>query len=321
MTATRMRHVLVTGGAGLIGSHLCDALLARGSRVTCVDDFRSGSRRNLAAAIATGRLELVELNVVDLVAAADDIDAIFNLACPASPPFYQRDPVGTLETCVLGAMRVFAAANRLGVRVVHTSTSEVYGDPLEHPQSEGYWGNVNPVGARACYDEGKRCVEALAASHARQHGLDVRVARIFNTYGPRMRSDDGRVVSNFVVDALAGRPLTVYGDGSQTRSFCYVEDTVAGLVALADAPRAGFEPINLGNPEEVSIGELARRVVELTGSRSPIIHRPLPEDDPHRRRPDVGRAAQRLGWKPTTPLDVGLSRTIRWLAEQRSAGD
>ena len=321
MTATRMRHVLVTGGAGLIGSHLCDALLARGSRVTCVDDFRSGSRRNLAAAIATGRLELVEQNVVDLVAAADDIDAIFNLACPASPPFYQRDPVGTLETCVLGAMRVFAAANRLGVRVVHTSTSEVYGDPLEHPQSEGYWGNVNPVGARACYDEGKRCVEALAASHARQHGLDVRVARIFNTYGPRMRSDDGRVVSNFVVDALAGRPLTVYGDGSQTRSFCYVEDTVAGLVALADAPRAGFEPINLGNPEEVSIGELARRVVELTGSRSPIIHRPLPEDDPHRRRPDVGRAAQRLGWKPTTPLDVGLSRTIRWLAEQRSAGD
>ena len=321
MTATRMRHVLVTGGAGLIGSHLCDALLARGSRVTCVDDFRSGSRRNLAAAIATGRLELVELNVVDLVAAADDIDAIFNLACPASPPFYQRDPVGTLETCVLGAMRVFAAANRLGVRVVHTSTSEVYGDPLEHPQSEGYWGNVNPVGARACYDEGKRCVEALAASHARQHGLDVRVARIFNTYGPRMRSDDGRVVSNFVVDALAGRPLTVYGDGSQTRSFCYVEDTVAGLIALADAPRAGFEPINLGNPEEVSIGELARRVVELTGSRSPIIHRPLPEDDPHRRRPDVGRAAQRLGWKPTTPLDVGLSRTIRWLAEQRSAGD
>ncbi|MFO1281714.1 MAG: UDP-glucuronic acid decarboxylase family protein [Burkholderiales bacterium] len=321
MTATRMRHVLVTGGAGLIGSHLCDALLARGSRVTCVDDFRSGSRRNLAAAIATGRLELVEQNVVDLVAAADDIDAIFNLACPASPPFYQRDPVGTLETCVLGAMRVFAAANRLGVRVVHTSTSEVYGDPLEHPQSEGYWGNVNPVGARACYDEGKRCVEALAASHARQHGLDVRVARIFNTYGPRMRSDDGRVVSNFVVDALAGRPLTVYGDGSQTRSFCYVEDTVAGLIALADAPRAGFEPINLGNPEEVSIGELARRVVELTGSRSPIIHRPLPEDDPHRRRPDVGRAAQRLGWKPTTPLDVGLSRTIRWLAEQRSAGD
>jgi UDP-glucuronate decarboxylase len=321
MTVTRMRHALVTGGAGLIGSHLCDALLARGARITCVDDFRSGSRRNLAAAIATGRLELVDLNVVDLVAADDDIDAIFNLACPASPPFYQRDPVGTLETCVLGAMRVFALANRLGVRVVHTSTSEVYGDPLEHPQSEGYWGNVNPIGARACYDEGKRCVEALAASHARQHGLDVRVARIFNTYGPRMRSDDGRVVSNFVVDALAGRPLTVYGDGSQTRSFCYVEDTVAGLVALADAPRSAFEPVNLGNPEEVSIGELARRVVELTGSRSPIVHRPLPEDDPHRRRPDVGRAAQRLGWRPTTSLEVGLARTIRWLDEQRSAGD
>ena len=302
------RRVLVTGGAGLIGSHLVDALVAGGASVVCVDDLRSGRRDNLRDALATGRLELV---VEDVAALRDvEVDLVYNLACPASPVFYQRDPVGTLETCVLGAIRVFALARRLGVPVVHASTSEVYGDPLVHPQGEGYWGNVNPVGARACYDEGKRCVEALAASHARQHGLDVRVARIFNTYGPRMRADDGRVVSNFIVQALAGAPLTLHGDGSQTRSFCYVSDTVAGLVALAEAPAAPFAPVNLGNPDEVTMAELARRIIALSGSRSTVAFGRLPDDDPARRRPDVERARTRLAWVPTVSLDDGLSRTI-----------
>ncbi|CAG0974395.1 UDP-glucuronate decarboxylase [Burkholderiales bacterium] len=312
MTTTHAddRRYLVTGGAGLIGSHLCDVLLARGAHITCVDDLRSGSRGNLASAIASGRFTLVERDV----AAFDDVqvDAIFNLACPASPTFYQRDPVGTLETCVLGAMRVFSLARRLGVPVVHASTSEIYGDPAVHPQSEDYWGNVNPIGPRACYDEGKRCIEALAASHASQHGLDVRIARIFNTYGPRMRADDGRVVSNFVMNALAGEPLTVGGDGAQTRSFCFVDDTVAGLVTLADATRRAFEPVNLGNPDEVSMLALAQRIVALSGSRSAIVHGPRPVDDPHRRQPDISLARARLGWWPRVSLDEGLARTIDW---------
>lgn len=301
---------LVTGGAGLLGSHLIDALVARGAHVTCVDDLRSGERANLDGAAATGRLAFVETGVASLPDV--DVDAIFNLACPASPVFYQRDPVGTLETCVLGAMRVFSLAGRRGIPVVHASTSEIYGDPVIHPQPEDYWGHVNPIGPRACYDEGKRCVEALAASHARQHGLDVRVARIFNSYGPRMRVDDGRVVSSFVVSALAGEPLAVSGDGSQTRSFCYVSDTIAGLVALADAPALPFQPVNLGNPDEVPILELARRIVALTGSRSTIRHVGRPEDDPHRRRPDIALARERLGWRPVVPLDDGLARTIAW---------
>ena len=301
-------HVLVTGGAGLIGSHLVDALIARGARVTCVDDFRSGTRANLARAAASGRLTVVERSVTDLEPV--DADLVFNLACPASPTFYQRDPVGTIETCVLGAMRAFAIARSRGVPVVHTSTSEVYGDPEVHPQTEDYWGHVNPVGVRACYDEGKRCVEALAASHAQQHGQDIRIARIFNTYGPRMRSDDGRVVSNFIVQALAGRPLTLHGDGTQTRSFCYVGDTVAGLLALAAARPAPFAPVNLGNSEEVSMADLAKRVVALTASRSAIVVEGRPQDDPHRRRPDITRARERLGWSPTVPLDEGLRRTI-----------
>ena len=316
MSPTRpSRHYLVTGGAGHIGSHLCDALVARGDRVTCVDDLRSGSRDNLAHAAASGRFAHVE---GDVAALGDfDVDAIFNLACPASPTFYQRDPVGTLETCVLGAMRVFALARRRGLPVVHASTSEVYGDPDVHPQSEDYRGNVSPTGPRACYDEGKRCVEALAASHARQHGLDVRVARIFNTYGPRMRADDGRVVSSFTVAALANAPLVVAGDGRQTRSFCYVDDTVAALLALGDAPRRAFEPVNVGNPEEVTILELARRIVTLAGSRSSIVHAPLPDDDPRRRRPDISLARARLGWQPRVPLDEGLARTIGWFRAAR----
>jgi UDP-glucuronate decarboxylase len=309
------RHYLVTGGAGLIGSHLCDALVARGDRVTCVDDLRSGTRDNLAHAASSGRLVLVEGDVVSL--ADVDADAIFNLACPASPTFYQRDPVGTLETCVLGAMRVFALARRRQVPVVHASTSEVYGDPEIHPQAEDYRGNVSLTGPRACYDEGKRCVEALAASHARQNGLDVRIARIFNTYGPRMRTDDGRVVSSFAVAALANAPLVVGGDGRQTRSFCYVDDTVAALLALADAPRRAFEPVNVGNPDEVTILELARRIVALAGSRSAIVHAPLPDDDPRRRRPDIALARARLGWEPRVPLDEGLLRTLPWARAAR----
>ncbi|HVJ74851.1 MAG TPA: NAD-dependent epimerase/dehydratase family protein [Casimicrobiaceae bacterium] len=309
------RHYLVTGGAGLIGSHLCDALVARGDRVTCVDDLRSGTRDNLAHAAASGRFTYIE---GDVAALGDvDVDAIFNLACPASPTFYQRDPVGTLETCVLGAMRVFALARRRQLSVVHASTSEVYGDPEVHPQTEDYRGNVSPTGPRACYDEGKRCVEALAASHARQHGLDIRVARIFNTYGPRMRVDDGRVVSSFAVAALANVPLVVGGDGRQTRSFCYVDDTVAALVALADAPQRAFEPVNVGNPDEVTILALAQRVVALAGSRSTIVHAPLPDDDPRRRRPDISLARERLGWQPRVGLDQGLARTIGWFRAAR----
>ena len=304
----RGRRYLVTGGAGLIGSHLVDALLGEGAHVTCVDDFRSGSRDNLAAAQASGRLALVAHDVARMDDV--DVDLVFNLACPASPAVYQRDPVGTLETCVLGAMRAFDIARRRGIPVVHASTSEVYGDPEQHPQREDYWGHVNPIGARACYDEGKRCVEALAASHAHQNALDVRIARIFNTYGPRMRGDDGRVVSNFIVQALAGAPITLYGDGSQTRSFCYVDDTVAGLIALADAPSAPFAPVNLGNPEEVTIGDLARRVAALAGSASPIVAQERPRDDPHRRRPDISLARTRLGWTPRVSLDAGLARTI-----------
>jgi len=309
------RHYLVTGGAGLIGSHLCEALVDRGARVTCVDDLRSGLRANLAHAESSGRFAFVEADVASLPDL--EVDAVFNLACPASPTFYQRDPVGTLETCVLGAMRVFALARRRGIPVIHASTSEVYGDPEVHPQAEDYWGHVNPIGPRACYDEGKRCVEALGASHARQHGLDVRIARIFNSYGPRMRVDDGRVVSSFVVSALAGEPLSVSGDGAQSRSFCYVVDTVAGLLALADAPRRAFGPINLGNPEEVTILELARRIVALAGSSSTIRHVGRPEDDPHRRRPDIALARSTLGWEPRVALDDGLAKTIDWFRAAR----
>jgi len=308
------RQCLVTGGAGLIGSHLVDALLARGDRVTCVDDLRSGRSANLAQAQGHARFAMQHGDVASLEDVACDI--VFNLACPASPVFYQRDPVGTIETAVLGAIRVFAIARKHGAVVVHASTSEVYGDPAVHPQTEDYWGHVNPIGPRACYDEGKRCAEALAASHAGQYATDIRVARIFNTYGPRMRSDDGRVVSNFIVQALAGAPITLHG-GEQTRSFCYVADTVAGLLALGDAPRAPFGPVNLGNPDEITMRELAQRVIALTGSRSRVVVEPRPVDDPSRRRPDIALARERLGWSPRVPLDEGLARTI---AHFRTAG-
>ncbi len=290
------RHYLVTGGAGLIGSHLCEALVDRGARVTCVDDLRSGSRANLAHAESSGRFAFVEADVASLPDL--EVDAVFNLACPASPTFYQRDPVGTLETCVLGAMRVFALARRRGIPVIHASTSEVYGDPEVHPQAEDYWGHVNPIGPRACYDEGKRCVEALAASHARQHGLDVRIARIFNSYGPRMRVDDERVVSSFVVSALAGEPRCRCRATARSRDRSASWATPSRGSSRWPTRRAPFGPINLGNPEEVTILELARRIVALAGSSSTIRHVGRPEDDPHRRRPDIALARAVLGWQP-----------------------
>jgi len=300
------RHYLVTGGAGLIGSHLCDALVARGDRVTCVDDLRSGTRDNLAHAAASGRFTYIE---GDVAALGDvDVDAIFNLACPASPTFYQRDPVGTLETCVLGAMRVFALARRRQLSVVHASTSEVYGDPEVHPQPETYWGNVNPIGPRGVYDEAKRYAEALTMAYHRQQGVDTSIVRIFNTYGPKMRPNDGRAIPNFLSQALAEKPLTIYGDGSQTRSFCYVDDLIRGLVLLAESGE--HLPVNVGNPGEYTILQLAEAILAATGSPSQILYEALPVDDPQVRQPDITRARQILGWQPEIELDEGLRRTL-----------
>lgn len=302
------RRYLVTGGAGFIGSFLCEAILARGDRVLCVDNFFTGKRSNVAGLIDNPRFELLEHDVTSPLTA--NVDAIFNLACPASPVHYQHDPVQTTKVSVLGAINMLDLAMRNDVPILQASTSEVYGDPLVHPQTEDYWGNVNPIGPRACYDEGKRCAETLFFDYRRQHGLQIKVARIFNTYGPRMSTDDGRVVSNFVVQALRGDPITIYGDGSQTRSFCYVEDMVTALIDLLAAPPEITGPINIGNPSEFTIRQLAEMVVEMTGSTSPIVHRPLPGDDPRRRKPDITLATQVLHWGPVTGLPEGLSRTI-----------
>jgi UDP-glucuronate decarboxylase len=301
---------LVTGGAGFIGSHLCDRLLAAGHEVICVDNFYAIDRRNILHLVHEPRFELIRHDVTFPLYV--EVDLIFNLACPASPIHYQRDPVQTVKTSVHGAINMLGLAKRTQARIFQASTSEVYGDPAEHPQSESYWGNVNPIGPRACYDEGKRCAETLFFDYHRQHGLDVRVARIFNTYGPRMPRHDGRVVSNFVAQAVAGEDITIQGDGSQTRSFCYVDDLVEAILRFmqADGPLPG--PINLGNPGEFTIRELAGLVIELTGSRSRIVQRPLPEDDPRQRRPDIARARELLGWQPTVPLREGLERTIAW---------
>jgi UDP-glucuronate decarboxylase len=302
---TALRRVLVTGGAGFIGSHLCDRLLARGHEVLCVDNFYSGTRRNVAHLLANPDFELLRHDVTFPLYV--EVDAILNLACPASPVTYQRDPVQTTKTSVHGAINMLGLAKRTGARILQASTSEVYGDPEVHPQPETYWGRVNVQGPRACYDEGKRCAETLFYDYQRQHGTDIRVARIFNTYGPRMQRDDGRVVSNFIVQALTGKPLTIYGDGSQTRSFCYVEDMVGGLLALLASDMD--EPVNLGTEAEVTMAELAETVSELTGGAR-IERRPLPTDDPKRRRPDLSRARATLGWAPTTDLRTGLQRTI-----------
>ena len=305
-----MRRIVVTGAAGFLGSHLCDRLLARGDEVVGVDDLSTGRLDNLDQARSSGAFDFVHQDVCEPIAVDGHVDAVVHMASPASPPEYLRLPIETLRVGSRGTEMAVDLALRSGARFVVSSTSEVYGEPLVHPQPESYWGNVNPIGPRSVYDEAKRFMEALTVAHARTTGLRAGIARIFNTYGPRLRPSDGRVVSNFVVQALAGEPLTVYGDGSQTRSFCYVDDLVDGLVRLVDADVLG--PVNLGNPAEVTVAELARRIIELTGSTSEIEQRPLPADDPTRRRPDIGRAAELLGWSPTVTLADGLRKTIEW---------
>ena len=299
---------LVTGGAGFIGSHLCDRLLSDGHRVIAADDFSTGSRQNIAHLLGHERFHFVRQDVT--IPFEMSADWIFNLACPASPIHYQRNPIKTIKTCVLGTLNGLSLASRIGARFLQASTSEVYGDPEVHPQVESYLGNVNPVGPRACYDEGKRCAETLCFDHLRQLGTDIRVARIFNTYGPRMAIDDGRVISNFVVQALRGESITIYGSGTQTRSFCYVSDLVEGLVRLMKSDETG--PVNLGNAAEFTILELARRVAELTGSSSPVLAQALPHDDPRRRRPDLTKAQAALGFEPTVSLADGLRLTIEY---------
>ena len=302
--------VLIAGGAGFLGSHLCDRLIKAGRDIICLDNFFTGSKRNVEHLIGNPRFELLRHDVT--LPLSVEVGEIYNLACPASPIHYQRDPVQTTKTSVLGAINMLGLAKRLGCRILQASTSEVYGDPEVHPQREDYWGNVNPIGPRACYDEGKRCAETLFFDYHRQHGLQVKVARIFNTYGPRMAIDDGRVVSNFIVQALKGKPITIYGDGSQTRSFCYVDDLIDGLIRLMESPPCLTGPVNLGNPGEFSMRELADLVIELTGSRARIEHRPLPQDDPRQRKPDISFAHAELGWQPTVPLREGLMRTIAY---------
>ena len=311
---------LVTGGAGFIGSNLCMKLLGLGKHVVCIDNFSSGSENNVSCFAGFENFSLVKADITDVNAFAqfDEVECIYNLACPASPPFYQADPIGTMKTCVLGAINVLELARRTGARVLQASTSEVYGDPIEHPQHESYRGNVNPIGIRACYDEGKRAAESLFFDYARQHDVDIRVVRIFNTYGPRMRADDGRVVTNFIAQALEGADLTVYGDGSQTRSFCYVDDMVDALMAMMACE--GFTgPVNLGNPSEFTMLELARKITDLVGSSSKIVFCDLPSDDPVRRRPDISLANEKLGWCPVISLDEGLERTVEYY--RRLAGE
>jgi UDP-glucuronate decarboxylase len=306
------KRILITGGAGFIGSHLCDRLLANGHDVLCVDNFYTGSRRNVHHVLDNARFELMRHDVCFPLYV--EVDQIYNLACPASPIHYQFDPVQTTKTSVHGAINVLGLAKRVKAKILQASTSEVYGDPSVHPQTEDYWGNVNPIGPRSCYDEGKRCAETLFFDYYRQHRLPIKVARIFNTYGPRMHPNDGRVVSNFIVQALRGEPLTVYGDGSQTRSFCFVEDEIRGLIALLDSSLVG--PVNLGHPDERSMLELAHFVLELTGSASDIIFEPLPTDDPTRRCPDITLARRELGWEPTIGLREGIERTMQYFARK-----
>jgi UDP-glucuronate decarboxylase len=304
------RRVLVTGGAGFLGSHLCERLLREGSDVLCVDNFYSSTKDNVAHLLGHPNFELIRHDVTFPLYV--EVDEIFNLACPASPVHYQRDPVQTTKTSVHGAINMLGLAKRTRARILQASTSEVYGDPKVHPQTEAYWGNVNPIGLRSCYDEGKRCAETLFFSYHRQYGLDIKVARIFNTYGPRMHPNDGRVVSNFVMQALRGEDITLYGDGSQTRSFCYVDDLIDGLLRLMRSDGGVIGPMNLGNATEFTILELAERVLDLVGGNSKIVHRPLPHDDPLQRKPDVSLATRTLGWTATTPLEEGLQRTIAY---------
>jgi UDP-glucuronate decarboxylase len=301
---------MVTGGAGFLGSHLIDRLMGEGSEVICVDNFFTGSKDNIAHHLSSPRFEVIrhDINFPLYV----EVDEIYNLACPASPIHYQHDPVQTTKTSVHGSINMLGLAKRVGAKIFQASTSEVYGDPTVHPQAEDYWGNVNPIGPRSCYDEGKRCAETLFFDYHRQHKLAIKVARIFNTYGPRMHPADGRVVSNFIMQALRNEPITLYGDGLQTRSFCFVDDLVDGFLALMASPDDVTGPINLGNPNEFTIRELAEKVVALTGSRSELVHNPLPQDDPKQRQPDIALARAKLGWGPNIALEEGLVRTIEY---------
>ena len=305
-----MKRVLVTGGAGFLGSHLCEALVDAGHDVLCVDNLFTGSKNNVAHLIGNSHFEFMRHDVTFPLHV--EVDQIYNLACPASPIHYQHDPVQTTKTSVHGAINLLGLAKRTKARILQASTSEIYGDPEVHPQTEDYWGKVNPIGVRACYDEGKRCAETLFFDYHRQHALDIKVVRIFNTYGPRMHPEDGRVVSSFIAQALKGEDITIFGDGRQTRSFCYVDDMIRGFMAMMDTERGFTGPINLGNPVESTMLELARKVLDLTGSRSKIVYRPLPSDDPRQRLPDISVARERLGWAPKVSLEQGLIRVIRY---------
>ena len=308
-----MARILVTGGAGFIGSHLVEHLLGQGHEIICLDNYFTGSKANLLHLMDHPWLELVRHDVVNPIML--EVDQVYHLACPASPVHYQYNPVKTIKTNVLGTLNMLGLAKRVKARILLASTSEIYGDPQVHPQTEAYWGNVNPIGVRSCYDEGKRVAETLMMDYHRQNGVDIRIARIFNTFGPRMAINDGRVVSNFIVQALTGQDLTIYGEGRQTRSFCYVSDLVEGLVRLMNC-RDCFEPVNLGNPEEYTIMEIARKVMGLINTPSAIAYRPLPQDDPGRRRPNITRARELLDWQPTVPLEAGLKETIPYFVEK-----
>ena len=308
------KRILVTGGAGFLGSHLCENLLYEGHEVVCVDNFYTGSKDNIKHLFANENFELIRHDITFPLYI--EVDEIYNLACPASPVQYQNDPVQTIKTSVHGAINMLGLAKRIGAKIFQASTSEVYGDPEVHPQNESYWGRVNPIGIRACYDESKRCAETLFFDYHRQHGIKIKVARIFNTYGPRMHPDDGRVVSNFIVQAIENKDITIYGDGNQTRSFCYVEDLINGLQIFMNSRDDFVGPINLGNPIEFSILDLAKKVIQLTGSNSKLLFKPLPEDDPKQRKPDIGLAEKELEWKPTIELNKGLERTINYFKEK-----
>ncbi len=307
------KRILVTGGAGFLGSHLCERLLKRGNEVLCVDNFFTGSKRNIAHLLSHPYFELLRHDVCFPLYV--EVDEIYNLACPASPVHYQRDAVQTVKTSVHGAINMLGLAKRLKIRILQSSTSEVYGNPEVHPQTEDYWGHVNPIGPRSCYDEGKRCAETLFFSYYRQHGIPIKVVRIFNTYGPRMHPNDGRVVSNFIIQALHGKPITIYGDGNQTRSFCYVDDLISGLIRMMATSDDFTGPVNMGNPHESTILELAETIIRLTDSRSEIVYKPLPQDDPMRRKPDITLAKEKLDWEPSVSLEKGLAKTIAYYTD------
>jgi UDP-glucuronate decarboxylase len=304
------KRILITGGAGFIGSHLCEKLLNKGNEVICVDNFFTGSKQNIVHLLSNPYFEVVRHDITFPLYI--EVDEIYNLACPASPIYYQFDPVQTTKTSIMGSINMLGLAKRLKIKILQASTSEVYGDPKIHPQTENYRGNVNPIGLRACYNEGKRCAETLFFDYKRQHNLKIKVVRIFNTYGPRMRPDDGRVISNFIVQSLKGEDITVYGDGSQTRSFCYVDEMVEGIIKMMDSKEGFTGPVNIGNPREFTILELAEKIISLTNSKSKIIYKPLPEDDPIQRQPNIDLAKKELGWEPKIQLDEGLEKTINY---------